>query len=341
MNLLKVKNKFLLLIIFFSSVASSDSNSITVMSFNVENLFDAKDNPIKRDDTYLPISKKSSEKHIENCQKIRVKKWRDDCLYLDWNQSLIKQKIENILQVINSKNIDFISFQEVENIEMLEALQKGMKSQEFEHISIIDGQDDRGINLGVISKFPIIESKLHPINFEGVPKEVQDDTRGILETRVSTLDKKIISIYSVHFPAGYHPTSMRKDAFNILEILVSKHSNVSIALGDFNVNSTEDKKHNLYKNLSNKWEIAHLSGCKDCDGTSYYFRNGTWSFLDNLMVFKGRGAIFDEASIQVVKHPLQTDENGIQISFNSSTGIGVSDHFPIMAKVLLNRDISD
>ena len=89
MNLLKVKNKFLLLIIFFSAVASSDSNSITVMSFNVENLFDAKDNPIKRDDTYLPISKKSSEKHIENCQKIRVKKWRDDCLYLDWNQSLI------------------------------------------------------------------------------------------------------------------------------------------------------------------------------------------------------------------------------------------------------------
>lgn len=335
MNLLKTKNKFLLFFIFVSLNITSED--LTIMSFNVENLFDSKDNPKKTDDTYLPLSEKNNSTHFNKCQKINVKKWRDDCLFLDWNEKVIEKKIHNILQVLNSKNVDVISFQEVENIEVLKTLQKGLNDKELKHIALIDGQDDRGINLGIISKLPIIKSKLHPINFEGVSKEVQDDTRGILETEIM-LGKRVINIYSVHFPAGYHPTSMRLDAFNNLEKLINQHSNISIALGDFNVNITEDTNQNIYKNLSNNWEIAHLSGCEACDGTQYYFRNGTWSFLDNLMIFKGRGARFENDSIEVVKHPLQTDSNGIQIRFNSLSGIGVSDHFPIMGTVSISEN---
>ena len=338
MSLLKIKSKSFLFFIFFS--LNLISQDITVMSFNVENLFDSKDNPQKSDDTYLPFSKKSNERHIEKCQKIQVKKWRDDCLFLDWNETVIEKKISNILQVLNSKNVDFISFQEVENIEILKALQSGLNDKGLRYFALIDGQDDRGINLGIISRLPIIDSKLHPITFAGAPKEVQDDTRGILET-VINLGEKIINIYSVHFPAGYHPTSMRLDAFSNLETLIKQHSNIAIALGDFNVNITEDANQNIYKNLSEKWEIAHLSGCKGCDGTQYYFRNGTWSFLDNLMIFKGRGAKFKANTIEVVKHPLQTDSDGIQVRFNSSSGIGVSDHFPIMGTISISTNLKE
>ena len=104
-------------------------------------------------------------------------------MFLDWNEKVIEKKIHNILQVLNSKNVDVISFQEVENIEVLKTLQKGLNDKELKHIALIDGQDDRGINLGIISKLPIKKSKLHPINFEGVSKEVQDDTRGISGNR--------------------------------------------------------------------------------------------------------------------------------------------------------------
>ena len=56
MNLLKTKNKFLLFFIFVSLNITSED--LTIMSFNVENLFDSKDNPKKTDDTYLPFLKK-------------------------------------------------------------------------------------------------------------------------------------------------------------------------------------------------------------------------------------------------------------------------------------------
>ena len=61
-----MRNLLVLTVFIFSSVAVSDT-AITVMSYNVENLFDSLDDPGKDDKAYLPYSLKQSEDHIEAC----------------------------------------------------------------------------------------------------------------------------------------------------------------------------------------------------------------------------------------------------------------------------------
>ena len=62
-----------------------------------------------------------------------------------------------------------------------------------------------------------------------------------MESTLIVNDKKL-KIYNVHFPAGYHPVSMRIDSLNTLRSLLDEHQYPSIALGDFNIN--QKKTHN-------------------------------------------------------------------------------------------------
>ena len=63
----------------FSVQASAEP--ISIMAFNVENLFDARDDPGKSDETYLPANKKKAKAHITKCEQITVRRWREQCLY--------------------------------------------------------------------------------------------------------------------------------------------------------------------------------------------------------------------------------------------------------------------
>ncbi|MBT8106443.1 MAG: hypothetical protein HKP05_12490, partial [Woeseiaceae bacterium] len=65
-------------------VPQADGNGITVMSFNVQNLFDNVDDPGKDDKAYLRIADKRGNAHIMACNEIEVDAWRNECLYLDW-----------------------------------------------------------------------------------------------------------------------------------------------------------------------------------------------------------------------------------------------------------------
>ena len=55
------KLRILLTLIFL--IPNLYSETISVMTFNVQNLFDTNDDPYKDDKAYLPLDKKLSEKH--------------------------------------------------------------------------------------------------------------------------------------------------------------------------------------------------------------------------------------------------------------------------------------
>ena len=325
------------LVISFSSPILS-GKEISVMSFNVENLFDNKDDPNKNDETYLPKSMKLSKNHIDGCNTISVTKWRDDCLNIDWTDEAINYKISVIVAAITSygeSGPDIIGFQEVENIRILEILFNQLKPKGYKYFSLDEGNDFRGIDNAFISKYEIIEKTLHPIVFSGGSDKQIGDTRGIYEGQF-LVDDQIISIYNVHFPAPHNPLFMRVDAFKTLNELSKKNDKTSIALGDFNVTSREESQENLYKSFSKDWYISHIDECVGCKGTSYYFRDKTWSFLDSIMIRKKRSANFKESSVKIVNHPLQTREDGTPIRFDSYKLIGISDHFPVVAIIELN-----
>ena len=80
-----------------------------------------------------------------------------------------------------------------------------------------------------------------------------------------------------------------------------------------------------------------LEGCKDCKGTSYYSYDKTWSFLDAIFVSRDRGIKFNKETIQLHKTESNSyADSGRPIRFNAKARKGVSDHFAVVAEVVIN-----
>ena len=321
------------LALFFSFPAQSDS-SFSVMTFNVNNLFDVLDDPKKDDKAYLPIELKQTKKHINSCNRIRVNSWKNECLYLDWDPETKDAKLKNLARDIlfyDETGPDILALQEVENTNILNQLFRLLEPYGYIDLELLESKDYRGIDTAIISKFEIIDSTLHYIKFSG---EFEDkDTRPILDSTILINDKKI-KVYNVHFPAGYHDVSMRIDSLNKLKKLLQLHKMPSVALGDFNVNTEEDSELFIYKDQEDLWDVAHSIGCADCKGTYYYSYGKSWSFLDTIFVSKQRNISYDADSIKlhITEHNAYKD-SGKPIRFNAKSKTGVSDHLPMVARI--------
>jgi len=79
-----------------------NASEFSVMALNVDNLFDTIDDPGKDDKAYLPIEAKQSEGHKKSCMKIKVKSWKNECLYLDWDEDTKNSKLINLVASIVS-----------------------------------------------------------------------------------------------------------------------------------------------------------------------------------------------------------------------------------------------
>ena len=324
-------NIFFISLLFANPLATEE---LSLMSYNVENLFDTEDDFLKDDKAFLPVTKKKHVYHIGACNKIEVKKWRDECLYLDWSEEAKTKKILNIAKVISSLNsdgADIIAFQEIENINVLKDLFNQLEPLGYIDFVLLEGRDYRGIDSAIISKFPIKRSKLHFIKFSpGFPIK---DTRPILEAQIDLLGKTL-RVYSVHFPAPFLNSVMRKDAFIHLETLVNSHDDPAVAMGDFNVTSEEETELGTFKDQSKTWYVSHHQGCANCKGTYYYQPKDDWSFLDAILVSKGRGVNFNTSSIDVLINNTNAYKDSFKPKgFDAVSMEGVSDHFPVIAKV--------
>lgn len=332
MNNLKYRF-FLALILISSAVQSTD---FSVMTLNVDNLFDTIDDPKKDDKAYLPIELKQSEAHKKSCNRIKVNSWKNECLYLDWNEKTKNLKLQNIVDSIVSYNggPDILALQEVENINILNQLFYLLEPYGYIDKVLIEGNDYRGIDTAIISKFNAINAELHNINFTG--RFENKDTRPILDITLDINGSKL-KIYNLHFPSGFHDVSMRIDSLNTLENLLENHDYPAVALGDFNVNTKEDLKLGIYKSQESSWRVAHIEGCNECKGTYYYNYGRTWEFLDTIFISKDRGISYVENSIKVhTTSKNSVGNNGRPNNFDPIENTGVSDHFPMVAKIKLN-----
>ena len=128
-------------------------------------------------------------------------------MYIDWTDEVIEHKLNSIASVIlsyGSNGPDIIGLQEVENKRILKQLFKKLEEAGYKHSVLLEGSDNRGIDTAFISKYKIIKSKLHKIQFSGGTKQQIGDTREIHESVFSVNDKKI-TVFNVHFPAPYNP----------------------------------------------------------------------------------------------------------------------------------------
>jgi Endonuclease/Exonuclease/phosphatase family len=324
------------------------ASSITVMTFNVANLFDNRDDPDKDDKAYLPLTAKQGEAHIVACNEIAFESFRDECLNLDWTDAAVEKKLsvlaETIRQVNDGGGADIIAMQEVENASILNRLRtEKLADLGYLPAILIEGTDLRGIDVAILSRFPLAdEAELHPLSLPDFPDRA-GDTRGVLQANFVLPDGSLLTAFSVHFPAPFHPTAMRVAAYQHLTALLNAlpPDHHAFAAGDFNTTSAEDAREGLLDAyVRPHWTIAHDVGCDGCKGSYYYHGDDSWSFLDMILFHEGRSAKTTARirgdSVRIANgYGPQVSESGTPERFDSENGTGVSDHWPMTATIEL------
>jgi len=178
----------------FFTILVAFASEISIATYNVQNLFDCKDDGSE----YLDF-------------KVGVSKW--DCEAAD-------SKLQRTRQVINALNTDIIALQEIENEQVLKAL---VSDSEYKFISFTK-EKNSPVGLGLISK-------LQPSGSE-IFKVPNVKTRNILKV-VFEVEGKKFSIFVNHFPTYKNGINMQKKAEKTLRTALGKEKNV-IILGDFN-----------------------------------------------------------------------------------------------------------
>ncbi len=332
-----------------ATTAFAGAQSVTIMTFNVENLFDNVDDAGKDDKAYLAIGDKQSADHKAACAEVSVPRWRDQCLNWDWSDAIVEKKLaaiaNAILQVDDGRGPDILALQEVENMNILRRLRdEYLTGAGYRSIILLEGQDVRGIDVAFLSRFDTAAPpQLHAISFAKDFPERDADTRGILQADFLLPDESVLTGYAVHFPAPFHPTEMRIAAYNQLNQLRAAlpGDRPAFAAGDFNTTSSEDAKKSMLERFARPhWTIAHEIGCSNCKGTSYYARDKSWSFLDMILwspaegSSKGPGWEIREGSVDVANRISdQVLRDGTPARFTLPEGTGVSDHWPVVMTI--------
>ncbi|MEZ0390747.1 MAG: hypothetical protein ACAH59_00930 [Pseudobdellovibrionaceae bacterium] len=343
---------FLLLNLSCSSTPKTEKSkdAISILSFNVENLFDTQHDEGKQDYPFLPLSSKKGNLAVEAaCEKQDSEYRQEECLENDWTEDKLKLKMKRLADAVLSAPggaPDILILQEVENLSILKRWnQEYLQAAGYQTEILIEGDDPRGIDVAVLSRLPLAgKPQLQRLTFTVDPTDKnwkKPLSRGILDVPLKLPDGQTLTVLGFHFPSQSNPLQQRVDAVNSLNLWAKSKPAVSliVAGGDSNISAKEEAVNQLQaKTLSSQWKVSNLIGCKDCKGTEVH--QGVWSFFDlllfspNLMDGKASYQV-DPSSIQVsTEGKYQVEMNGEPARFNPKSSVGVSDHLPIYAELV-------
>jgi len=319
-----------------SSVKQSLRKEYTVVSYNVENLFDTVDDPKVPDEEFLPESAKK------------------------WNAERYQKKLNDLSKVIAEINPaelpELVGLVEVENRSVLEDLIKTqpLSAQKY-GIVHEESPDYRGIDVALIYR----KDAFQEISHEVLPVVFSDDpefkTRDILHV-LGKMRNKQVHVFVNHWPSrigGDEKTEPKRIlAATVLktkvsQILAADHKARIIILGDMN---DEPANKSLYETLGadspdSGAKLVNLMMPDDAKGLGTYFYSGNWNMLDNIVVSNG---IIDSKKVKVVQDKgfifnadwtTFTNKTGDKTPNRSYVGDkyvgGVSDHFPVYFKLIV------
>lgn len=315
------------------SAMTSAQESFRIMFYNVENLFDTKNDSLKNDEEFLPDAPKR------------------------WNYPRYKDKLTKIAKVIVASGKahvpDLVGLTEVENDTCMRDLVKYSPLREAGYRYVMtNSPDERGIDVALLYQrgtFKLLNKEEISIPHE---KLGRSPTRNILYVSGQVLSGDTLDVFVCHMPsrAGGEAKSepYRMATCMVLKAAVDvvmnarQHPNVVI-MGDFN-----DYPHNrsltqYLKASKPKKKIEPNSlynlfyGMKG--GTNRY--RGEWGILDQIIVSgtllqKGNGIWTTPEQAQILRHPFlleEDDKYGGDIPYRTYWGMkyngGYSDHLPV------------
>lgn len=214
-----------------NAVVAYDANSVSksrIAFYNVENLFDTKDDPKKKDEEFTPGTKK------------------------DWTKERYQTKLLNIAKVISGMELpSLVGLCEVENRRVLKDLTSQAALQRVDYGFVHEESPDvRGIDVALLydkAVFKVLEKQAIRINF---PESVVKDytTRDILHVK-GNYRGKLLHVFVNHWPSRYggakesepkrvYVAEQLRKAVDAI-FAADEHANVLI-VGDFN-DETDNK----------------------------------------------------------------------------------------------------
>jgi predicted extracellular nuclease len=318
-----------------TSVKKSLRSEYTVVSYNVENLFDTVDDPKIPDEEFLPASEKK------------------------WDNEKYQKKLTDIARVISEVNPmelpEVVGLVEIENQQVLEDLVKTGKLASRYAIIHEESPDYRGIDVAMIYRkdaFQEISHEVLPVNF---PDDPEFKTRDILHVTGKMRNKKV-HLFVNHWPSrigGDDKTEPKRVlAASVLkkkveEVLAADPKACIIIMGDMNDEpANKSLKETLGAAAPNSGAaLVNLMMPDDVAGKGTYFYSGNWNMLDNLVVsenvLKGKGMKVEgqKGNIYSSDWMIFTNKTGDKTPNRSYVGDkyvgGVSDHFPVYFKMIV------
>jgi predicted extracellular nuclease len=314
-------------------------SAVRVMFYNVENLFDTQNDPIKRDDEFTP----DGERRYDNKRK----------------DLKLKQIAQVVLNVGGWEAPEIIGFCEIENLEILQQLNNRTQLKQWNYQIIhFESPDRRGIDVALFvryDKVKVIHKKRVPVVF---PWDSAYKTRDILWATLRLGNNEELQVFVNHWPSRYggqlqtvpSRAQAAKTVKNITDSLYQDDNKVKILiLGDFNdYPGDASLKDVLQAKAENdpraKGELVNLMHPLEKRGDGTHKFQGVWGVLDQIIVSDNlleEGALQirnGEAQIFKAEYLLEPDNkyNGDQprrtyVGFSYSGGY--SDHLPIYTDV--------
>lgn len=345
--------------------SAQDFHRVTLMAFNVENLFDTEDDPANTgDDTYLPLTlKQANPDHEANCRANNdIDFYAEQCINLDWSETVLDLKLDALAGVIAAAAPfpDILIMPETENPSIVsrlnDALLADRRYQTLVQLDSTSVTSDRGIDVAIASRLPLAATATaHPVDF-GDHTELCRGTRDIIEAPLTLPDGKTLHVFGVHLPSGGNPFICREHALRTLNEVrrALPPDALAIAGGDFNLNCSETQG-DLFERAVRfgKWGVPPevLAGCAEPGSNKHRERSFgtwfTWSFLDFFLVSENMLAeqrsmsgwfanLGSFRTVVVSGEQLEASGEGFVSTkrFDPKKGTGVSDHLPVMIEIV-------
>lgn len=182
--------------------------------------------------------------------------------------------------VIAQNNPDIIALVEVESMEALRKFNSNfLKSKRYPHYMLIDGNDPRGIDVAVLSRFPLthVRSYVNDTYKTSKGSTVSTFSRDCLVVRAD-VGTKPLTLFINHFKSQFqdNPERRKKQASRVAEILEDTFgekidTELFAVLGDFNQTPNDPSLQPL---LNRSWHKEVLSLLPTGDRWTHVFEKG-------------------------------------------------------------------
>ena len=304
--------------------------------YNLENLFDTKNDTLVRDDDRTPNGK------------------------YRWTSSRLETKLKNISKVITRINLELketewlgLGVCEVENFELLKALTT--KSGILKNAGIIhfDSPDLRGIDVGFLYN----QSLFRPTHFQKQKVPLLKDrveiiyTRDLLVVSGIALESERIHFIITHWPSrsgGEKRSEWRRKTASYytrkaIDSITSREPQAKIiVMGDFNDDPVNESILHLINPKSNEDSLINFSNTSYRKGLGSIAHRDKWHLFDQII---GTKSLLYQPGLQALgfgvytTRYLQTTSGRYRrYPFRTYAGLqyqgGYSDHFPVVLELI-------